>query len=467
MADKEQSKKRTDQATQDKDYPKDQQPQYPAGQTGQGQDDQLKQNPVPEQEPQGQKQEGPKQEQPKQKDNSGKPKPEDPKKGKETGQPPPTCLKDYSVGKDLEEQKWKYQIDQIESKCNQSLAECLKKSNEDSLKLLNDVETAVNKYRDDYEKLKNKLDCMKINNNSALKDVLSSHSSEIEPIIAEAIQKIKELESCKKKLECAVDGKDSDGSDQEQDEPQGTPQDVPKDGDPVVIDENQRVGTSRKGQGNPGNDYKSKDECDEGGKGEDAEGGNGGEGDNGQKDKTDLDCNYDDYPLLTEKPNIELRCSTADRPKLMTLMTAKDELQRSGRYHDTMEFDFNEAKNTQSKIEDSLKKITDLQTKAQKARDDGKICQFSAYTLLIKEIIKETEQKLIKTNILNSNMSNALKMLVDAKKDKCYREYTHCKIEAMVELVNKTLDDARKSRDENILKRIVSNRNLERRPNHA
>ena len=162
--------------------------------------------------------------------------------------------------------------------------------------------------------------------------------------------------------------------------------------------------------------------------------------------------------MLNSKPDLVLGCCENDRPNLMTLMKAKDELERSGRYHDAMEAKFNEEKNTQATIEDSLKTITDLQAKAQKAKEEGKTCQFSAYTLLIKRIIKETDEKLVEAKDLNMNMSNALKKLVAAKKDKCYREYTHCKIEAMIKFVDDSLKEAKKNRDEDILKRIVSTR---------
>jgi hypothetical protein len=359
---------------------------------------------------------------------------------------------------ELENEKWTNQIDQIESKCNQSLTDCLNKSNEDSLKLLNDVETAINKYRDDFEKLKNEFGCLKSNNESALKAVLKSHTTEIEPIINKAIQKIKDLEACKEKLECPVDGKGNGNNgggngDQEQDKPTGDEQVTPGEDDPVVFDDNEQVVTGSTEQDKPGDDDKGTDECDEGGKDEETGG--------GKEEETEpvSDCDYKAYErdMLSEKPDVDLGCSDTERPELMTLMTAKDELERSGRYHDIMEVKFNEVKNTQATIEENLKKITDLQTKAQKAKDEGKICQFSAYTLLIKKIIEE-QNELVEADKLSIAMSEALKKLVAAKKDKCYREYTHCKIEAMIELVNKNLEEAKKNREDNILKKIVSTR---------
>ena len=77
-------------------------------------------------------------------------------------------------------------------------------------------------------------------------------------------------------------------------------------------------------------------------------------------------------------------------------MTAKDELARYYRYHDAMESKFIEVKSRQTEIEENLKKIAELQTKAQKAKEEGKLCQFYAYTLLIKIIIDETNEKMVK-----------------------------------------------------------------------
>lgn len=466
MVDKEKNTSQEDQNSMDWSDPKKQEPQTPDESTGQEQQEQEQQpqdqeqqdqEQQQEQEPKDPEQEGPKQETPEQEDDSGKPEGDDSEDSKQ--QTEETCKKDDSVREELEDQKWKNQIEQIESKCNQSLSDCLNKSNEDSLKLLNDVETAVNKYRDDFEKLKNQFGCLKSNNESALKDVPGSHTTEIDPIIDAAFQKIIGLEACKEKLECPVDGKGSgnnggENGDQEQDKPTGDEQVTPGDGDPVVFDANEQVVTGSTEQGKPGDDDKGKDECDEGGKDDETAG--------GKEDETKPvpDCNYSAYEeeMLRNKPKVDLGCSDDERPKLKTLMTAKDELERSGRYHDTMEVKFNEEKNTQATIEENLKRITDLQTKAQKAKEEGKICQFSAYTLLIKRIIKETENKLVKADELNIKMSDALKKLIAAKKDKCYREYTHCKIEAMIELVNKTLEEAKKNRDEDILKKIVSTR---------
>jgi hypothetical protein len=448
MVDKEKNTSQEDQNSMDWGDPEDQQQQTPDEPTDQEQQDQEQQ----EQEPQD-----PKQETPEQEAESEKPKDD---VSEDSGQQnEKKCKKDDSVREELENQKWQNQIEQIESKCNQSLSDCLNKSNEDSLKLLNDVETAVNKYHDDFEKLKNQFGCLKSNNESALKDVQGSHLTEIDPIIDAAFQKIIDLEACKEKLECPVDGKGNGNNggkngDQEQDKPAGDEQVTPGEGDPVVFNDNEQVVTGNTEQGKPGDDDKGKDESDEGGKDEETLG--------GKEDQTKPvpDCDYSAYErdMLSKKPDVDLGCSDAERPKLMTLMTAKDKLERSGRYHDTMEVKFNEEKSTQATIEENLKKITDLQTKAKKAKDEGKKCQFSAYTLLIKKILEQTDNKLVKADVLNTKMSDALKKLVAAKKDKCYREYTYCKIEAMIELVKKTLEEAEKNRDQDILKKIVSTR---------
>lgn len=352
MNDKEKATSNKSQASADPDYPQGIESNTPVGSSNQDQQSPTQQSPTQAGGPQV--------------------------SGDTSQQPKKPCVKTDDVKDNLEKQKWDNQRNQIESQCDQALNECIKKSNNDSLKLHNDLEVAVMKYREEFEKIKHQFDCIDKNNESALENIPADYSKEIDEIIKKACNKIKELKSCKEKLECAVEA-----------------------------------------------------EC---------------------------DCDNSKYQLLDQKPQLDLECTEEGRKKLKTLMSVKDELERSGRYHDSLEQDFNDTKNTQTAILDNLKKVGDYQTKAQKAKDEGKLCQVYAYTLLIKMILDETNKKFVDKETLEKNLTDALKKLIAAKVDKCYREFTKNKAEAMLNFINQNLEEADKTRDDAILKKIVNTR---------
>jgi hypothetical protein len=163
-------------------------------------------------------------------------------------------------------------------------------------------------------------------------------------------------------------------------------------------------------------------------------------------------CDDQNYTPVETKPSIILDCKKADIwPK--TLKDAENDLERSKKHHEIVDKVFNELKALQATILDTLKKIKEYQKKVDEACNEGQKCLMYAYILLISRTIEGMEVH--KPDDFEKKLKESLEELRKAIVDLCFKEYAKDKIEAMIALVTKSIEETEKSRDDDILNRIV------------
>ncbi len=141
------------------------------------------------------------------------------------------------------------------------------------------------------------------------------------------------------------------------------------------------------------------------------------------------------------------------------LKQAGSDFEKSKSYQTTKQKEYDDLKDTKKNHDETVKKLKDLQSKIIKESNEHKKC---FYIVELNEIFEDkildknsiSEEKVIKSEKLKEKLITAVDELECAKKYFREMEYVKCCVSKKLEAAKKNLEDAKKTRDDDILKLI-------------